>query len=95
MRMCGVRTSEARTPHRDKQRSCFQPKRTHPDKGKTMAAFQKAVQCDPDNGAAYGHLSRIYFGQKQFDAAIEYYDRAKKLGVADPQMEEILKAYRK
>lgn len=59
-----------------------------------IALFKKAIEINPNYAVAYNNLSAVYFHNKQYKLAIEYCDRARELGFANPAFLEALKPYR-
>lgn len=59
-----------------------------------VASFKKAIAIKPDYAKAYDNLSVIYFQRKQYQLSVEYFDKAKKLGLINPVLLEALKPYR-
>ena len=57
-------------------------------------SFNKAIEINPGYAKAYYNLALIYFKQAQYQLAIEYCDRARELGFANPAFLEALKPYR-
>ncbi|MBA3015886.1 MAG: tetratricopeptide repeat protein [Proteobacteria bacterium] len=60
-----------------------------------LDAFQRAVAANPDFGPGYLALSRLFLRTKDYDRAVEFADRAKKLGYADRDQLDALAPYRK
>lgn len=56
--------------------------------------FKKAIRLDPDHEMAYGNLAILYFGQQKYDRAVEYYEKAEKLGFVDPKFLQKITPYR-
>ncbi|MCM8782290.1 MAG: tetratricopeptide repeat protein, partial [Candidatus Omnitrophica bacterium] len=57
--------------------------------------FKKAIEINPTYAKAYNNLAVAYFEEKQYEVAIEYCNKAKKLGYANRTLLELLKPYRK
>ena len=56
--------------------------------------FKKAITMDPNHEMAYGNLAILYFGQQKYDMAVEYYEKAEKLGFIDPKFMQKINPYR-
>ncbi|MEI8217442.1 MAG: tetratricopeptide repeat protein [Elusimicrobiota bacterium] len=54
-----------------------------------LAAYRKAIECDPGLSGAYFEMGKIYHGMKQYGAALTSYDRERE-GCAGEAMREML-----
>ncbi len=64
-------------------------------KEQAIALIKKAIAVNPDYAIAYQNLAIIYFQQKQYQLAIENFDRAQELGYNNPAFLKALEPYRK
>ena len=56
--------------------------------------FKKAIRLDSDHEMAYGNLAILYFGRQKYGRAVEYYEKAEKLGFVDPKLLQKITPYR-
>ncbi len=55
------------------------------DPDRALSILKKAVEMDPEFGLSYAHLAQVYYTQLNWEAAIENFDQAFKLGVENEE----------
>ncbi len=78
-------TETPRPPERQGQQAGLQRTLQHSDEGKIDAAFadyNKAIELDPHNAAAYNNRGNAYYAKGEYDKAIADYTKAIKLDPA-------------
>jgi tetratricopeptide (TPR) repeat protein len=64
------------------------------NKEEVIAVLKGNIKIDPNDASAYNNLAVIYLHNKQYKLAIEYSDKAKRLGFINPILRETLRLYR-
>jgi len=57
-------------------------------------SFLRAIELDQDYGEPYGNLAIYHFRNKEYILAIEYYDKASRRGVVNPELQKDLQPHR-
>lgn len=58
--------------------------------GDAIGEYKKIVEIDPNNAEAHFELAANYYFNKQYKLAIKHSDKAKELGLKDPQLFNLL-----
>ena len=60
---------------------------------KAIDSLKKAIELNPNLAQAYNNLSILYLRQNEYDLAVQYFNKAEKLGFVDTDLKEALKPY--
>jgi len=64
------------------------------NKQEVIAVLKSNIEINPNDAATYNNLAVIYLHNKQYKLAIEYSDKATRLGFINPILQEALRPYR-